>query len=99
MQRWSVVIALVLLAAGAALGIWAGLRPPAVQVTRPTRGPAVDAVYATGNVGLPMRRLGQLDETAQRERAVRLLRDLGLAGHGHKYPSQQIEIVDGRLVG
>ncbi|MFO1425955.1 MAG: ABC transporter ATP-binding protein [Steroidobacteraceae bacterium] len=43
---------------------------------------------ATENVMMPMRRLGQIAREAQRERALRLLRDLGLAGQEHKRPSQ-----------
>ncbi|MEQ1438749.1 ABC transporter ATP-binding protein [Fontimonas sp. SYSU GA230001] len=40
------------------------------------------------NVLMPMRRLGRLDRDAQHERALGLLRDLGLAGHERKRPSQ-----------
>lgn len=40
------------------------------------------------NVRMPMRRLARLDPDGQRERAASLLRDLGLAGHEHKRPSQ-----------
>ena len=43
---------------------------------------------ALENVELPMRKLGRLSRQAQTERAVQLLRDLGLAGHEHKRPSQ-----------
>jgi lipoprotein-releasing system ATP-binding protein len=43
---------------------------------------------ATENVMMPMRRLGRLDAAAQRERALQILRDLGLAGQEHKLPSQ-----------
>ncbi len=43
---------------------------------------------ATDNVMMPMRRLGRLEPAAQRERALQLLRDLGLAGQEHKRPSQ-----------
>lgn len=43
---------------------------------------------ALDNVQMPMRRLGRLDEAAQRDRAAQLLRNLGLAGHEHKRPSQ-----------
>jgi lipoprotein-releasing system ATP-binding protein len=43
---------------------------------------------ATENVMMPMRRLGRLDATGQRERALQILRDLGLAGQEHKLPSQ-----------
>lgn len=52
MRSWlyPLVTVLLLLAAGAGIGTWLWLRPPTVQVTRPTRGPAVDAVYATGTV-------------------------------------------------
>jgi len=35
-----------------------------------------------------MRRLARLDDGAQVSRALALLRDLGLAGHEHKRPSQ-----------
>ena len=40
------------------------------------------------NVQLPMRRLGRLPGAGQRDRASRLIRDLGLAAHEHKRPSQ-----------
>jgi lipoprotein-releasing system ATP-binding protein len=43
---------------------------------------------ATDNVMMPMRRLGRLEPAAQRERAVQLLRDLGLGGQENKRPSQ-----------
>ncbi|MCW5572208.1 MAG: ABC transporter ATP-binding protein [Steroidobacteraceae bacterium] len=43
---------------------------------------------AFDNVRLPMRRLDRLPHEAQRQRALQLLRDLGLAGHEHKRPSQ-----------
>ncbi|HNR22758.1 MAG TPA: ABC transporter ATP-binding protein [Steroidobacteraceae bacterium] len=43
---------------------------------------------AFDNVRLPMRRLGRLPGHRQRERAMQLLQDLGLAGHEHKHPSQ-----------
>jgi lipoprotein-releasing system ATP-binding protein len=43
---------------------------------------------ALQNVQMPMRRRGVLAAEAQRERAGALLRDLGLAGHEHKLPSQ-----------
>jgi lipoprotein-releasing system ATP-binding protein len=43
---------------------------------------------ALDNVMMPMRRLGRLDADARRERGLRILRDLGLAGHEHKRPSQ-----------
>jgi lipoprotein-releasing system ATP-binding protein len=43
---------------------------------------------ALDNVLLPMRKLGRLTPQAQRERAAKLLRDLGLAGHEHKRPAQ-----------
>jgi lipoprotein-releasing system ATP-binding protein len=43
---------------------------------------------ATDNVMMPMRRLGRLEPAAQRERALQLLRDLGLGGQEHKRPSQ-----------
>lgn len=43
---------------------------------------------AFDNVRLPMRRLGRLPHEAQRQRALQLLRDLGLGGHEHKRPSQ-----------
>ncbi|MGE0698131.1 MAG: ABC transporter ATP-binding protein [Hyphomicrobiaceae bacterium] len=43
---------------------------------------------ALGNVMLPMRALGRLDDAAMRERAEGLLRSLGLEGHTHKLPSQ-----------
>lgn len=50
MRRWHAVTALLLLGVAAALGTWFGFRPVAVRVTRPMRGAAVDAVYATGTV-------------------------------------------------
>ena len=40
------------------------------------------------NVMMPMRRLGKLSGEAQQQRAMQLLRDLGLDGHEHKRPSQ-----------
>ena len=40
------------------------------------------------NVMLPMRRLGRLPESAQRQRAEMLLEQLGLADHRHKLPRQ-----------
>ena len=43
---------------------------------------------ALDNVLMPMRRLGRLDAEARRARGLRLLGDLGLAGHEHKRPSQ-----------
>jgi lipoprotein-releasing system ATP-binding protein len=43
---------------------------------------------ALDNVRLPMRRLGTLSEKQQRDRAMALLGDLGLAGHENKRPSQ-----------
>ncbi|MGK2286631.1 ABC transporter ATP-binding protein [Pedomonas sp. V897] len=43
---------------------------------------------ALDNVMLPMRRLGRLPEDEQRERARRLLAELGLEGHEHKRPGQ-----------
>ncbi len=43
---------------------------------------------ARDNVMMPMRRLGALDAEAQSQRAMQLLRDLGLGGHEHKRPSQ-----------
>ena len=43
---------------------------------------------AADNVLMPMRRLAHLERDAQRARALQLLRDLGLAGHEHKLPSQ-----------
>lgn len=43
---------------------------------------------AADNVLMPMRRLARLERDAQRARALQLLRDLGLAGHEHKLPSQ-----------
>lgn len=43
---------------------------------------------AFDNVRLPMRRLDRLPHEAQRQRALQLLRDLGLGGHEHKRPSQ-----------
>jgi len=43
---------------------------------------------ALDNVMMPMRRLGRLEAGARRERGLRLLRDLGLAGHESKRPSQ-----------
>lgn len=44
------LIALVLAAAAVLAGAWFLLRPPEVVVVLPQRGPAVQAVYATGNV-------------------------------------------------
>jgi lipoprotein-releasing system ATP-binding protein len=43
---------------------------------------------AFDNVRLPMRRLDRLPRHSQRQRAMQLLQDLGLAGHEHKHPSQ-----------
>ncbi|MEZ5498323.1 MAG: ABC transporter ATP-binding protein [Steroidobacteraceae bacterium] len=43
---------------------------------------------ALENVNLPMRRLARLTRTAQDQRAMQLLADLGLAEHAHKRPSQ-----------
>ncbi len=43
---------------------------------------------ARDNVMMPMRRLGKLSTEAQQQRAMQLLRDLGLDGHEHKRPSQ-----------
>lgn len=43
---------------------------------------------ALDNVMLPMRRLGRLSETEQRDRAHGLLEELGLADHAHKRPGQ-----------
>jgi lipoprotein-releasing system ATP-binding protein len=43
---------------------------------------------ALENVQMPMRRLGRLPEAEQHDRAARLLRDLGLAAHERKRPSQ-----------
>ena len=40
----------VLLALAAATGLWLTFRPATVTVTSPTRGPIVDAVYASGTV-------------------------------------------------
>ncbi|MDS4041698.1 MAG: efflux RND transporter periplasmic adaptor subunit [Candidatus Competibacter sp.] len=45
---WTLIV-LALLAAGV-VGAWRWLGPLAVEVARPTRGPAVRAVYATGTV-------------------------------------------------
>ncbi|SMF48610.1 efflux RND transporter periplasmic adaptor subunit [Pseudogulbenkiania subflava] len=39
-----------LLAAGLSVLLWHWLAPPMVKVGHPTRGPAIQAVYATGNV-------------------------------------------------
>lgn len=50
MRRRSLWIFLFVLTALAALAAWRLLSPPAVKVTTPTRGPAVEAVYATGLV-------------------------------------------------
>jgi lipoprotein-releasing system ATP-binding protein len=43
---------------------------------------------ALDNVMMPMRRLGKLDASELRQRAQRILQDLGLAGQEHKLPSQ-----------
>ena len=43
---------------------------------------------ALDNVRMPMRKLGQLGESAQVERAQALLDSLGLADQAHKRPSQ-----------
>lgn len=45
-----IFIVILLIAAGAALFWWRYSLPPEVEVARPRRGPAVDAVYATGTV-------------------------------------------------
>ena len=46
-RRWAVVL---LLLAGVGYGIWLRLQPTVVTVSTASRGPAVDAVYATGIV-------------------------------------------------
>lgn len=43
---------------------------------------------ARDNVLLPMRALGQLSETEQKERAIDLLSQVGLKDHAHKRPDQ-----------
>lgn len=43
---------------------------------------------ARDNVLLPMRALGQLSETEQKERAMELLTQVGLKDHAHKRPDQ-----------
>jgi RND family efflux transporter MFP subunit len=50
MRRRSGLILLLLFVGGAIVAAWIWSRPRAVEVIRPTRGPAVDAVYATGTV-------------------------------------------------
>jgi RND family efflux transporter MFP subunit len=47
--KWVVVVAL-LLAAGAGALYWQRRGPVSVELVAPTRGPAVDAIYATGTV-------------------------------------------------
>lgn len=41
---------LALITAAIVFGLWSWFTPPTVQVTHPTRGPVVDAVYASGTV-------------------------------------------------
>jgi RND family efflux transporter MFP subunit len=50
MRRISLIVFLLALSAGAAWLVWSRLRPPEVTLVQPTRGPAVDAVYASGLV-------------------------------------------------
>jgi RND family efflux transporter MFP subunit len=45
--RWATLLVLLSMGAGAAYLLWA---PPSVSVVQPRRGPAVQAVYATGTV-------------------------------------------------
>ncbi|MFO1420632.1 MAG: efflux RND transporter periplasmic adaptor subunit [Candidatus Competibacteraceae bacterium] len=50
MKRHGILWTLIVLALLAAAGAWRLLGPLAVEVARPTRGPAVRAIYATGTV-------------------------------------------------
>jgi RND family efflux transporter MFP subunit len=50
MKRLPLVMVLLALAAGVGWFGWQRLKPPEVTLVSPTRGPAVDAVYATGLV-------------------------------------------------
>src|SRR5579862_7293111 len=45
--RWAALVVLLCAAAG---GVYWAILPPAVEIVRPHRGPAVQAVYATGTV-------------------------------------------------
>jgi multidrug efflux pump subunit AcrA (membrane-fusion protein) len=49
-MRWKWLIVVALLAAVAGAAYWRLRGPVQVEVTTPTRGPAVDAIYATGTV-------------------------------------------------
>src|SRR5512141_2372267 len=50
-MRWKwVVVAVVLVGAGAGAAYWRLRGPVPVEVVHPTRGPAIDAIYATGTV-------------------------------------------------
>lgn len=50
-MRWKwILVAVVLVAAGAGAAYWRVRGPVPVDVVAPTRGPAVDAIYATGTV-------------------------------------------------
>jgi RND family efflux transporter MFP subunit len=49
MKRWHIALAAILLGSAAA-GAWWWLRPAELAVTAPSRGEAVEAVYATGSV-------------------------------------------------
>jgi len=50
MKRLPLILVLLALAAGAGWFGWQRLQPPEVELAAPVRGPAVDAVYATGLV-------------------------------------------------
>lgn len=50
MRRLPLILVLLALAGGAAWLAWSRVKPPEVTLASPQRGPAVDAVYATGLV-------------------------------------------------
>jgi len=57
MRRIILALVVLLTLAGAGFAIWRALQPPLVTLVKPVRGPAVEAVYATGVVepGLEIR--------------------------------------------
>src|SRR5262245_864936 len=50
MRRTAVMTGIAALVAAGAVAAWRGLAVPKVELVQPTRGPAVEAVYATGTV-------------------------------------------------
>ncbi len=50
MKKYILYAFLALTVAGILFGLWSWLKPTTVEVTTPTRGPVVDAVYASGTV-------------------------------------------------